>query len=165
MARHEADQDYLRRVGANLTKARNDVHLSQEQVAEQLGISRPQTVGDWEKGESNFSIDALRRLCGIYKVSADWVLGLSENPNVRGAGAVIDLAVERSLLCAKTLPEAQAKAKQLGAMVGNVILVGFAIPDEYELLTDEQWEARRLAVRSKLEGLEHDRPSVFKRRK
>lgn len=165
MPRHEADRDFLRQVGMLLTKARNEADLSQEQVAERMGIARAQTIGDWEQGESNFSIDTLRKFCRLYKVSSDWLLGLSENPNVRGAGAVMDLAVERAVLRAKTLREAETEARQLGAVFGNAILVGFAIPDEYELLTDAAWDARRGAVRSKLESLEHDRPTVFKRRR
>lgn len=56
-----------------LQQLRKENGFSQEQLAEQLGVSR-QAVSKWESGQSNPDIINLEKLCGIYHVSADYIL-------------------------------------------------------------------------------------------
>lgn len=49
----------------NLKKIRKDNNLSQEQLAEQLGISR-QSVSKWETGESYPEMNNILCLCDIF---------------------------------------------------------------------------------------------------
>ena len=57
----------------NLKNARNRVGMSQELVAEQLGISR-QAVTKWELGQSKPSAKNLQALAELYRTSSDELL-------------------------------------------------------------------------------------------
>ena len=47
-------------------------------MARILGVSTA-TVSKWEQGASEPSFETLKRICKMYNVSADYLLGLSEN--------------------------------------------------------------------------------------
>ncbi|MBQ8508760.1 MAG: helix-turn-helix transcriptional regulator [Clostridia bacterium] len=49
--------------------------LSQEELAEQLGVSR-QSVSKWEGAQSLPDLDRIADLCRVYGVSADYLLGI-----------------------------------------------------------------------------------------
>ena len=52
---------------------RKQAGLSQEQLAERLGVSR-QAVSKWETGEATPELSKLAALCSVLNVSADWLL-------------------------------------------------------------------------------------------
>lgn len=58
---------------------RKKAGLSQEALAEKLGISR-QAVSKWETGEADPEMSKLRQLSEIFEVSADWLLSDSPPP-------------------------------------------------------------------------------------
>lgn len=63
----------------NLQFLRSQNELTQEQLAEQLGVSR-QSVSKWESGTSFPEMDTLLRLCDLYSVNLDTLLrGSVEN--------------------------------------------------------------------------------------
>lgn len=66
--------DYVQR----LMEARKKSGLSQTQAAEKLMITQQQ-LSRYEKGSNELPIRYLIQLCKLYDVSADWILGLSEN--------------------------------------------------------------------------------------
>lgn len=51
--------------------------LSQEALAERLGVSR-QAVSKWENGESTPDLEKLSRMSKVFGVSADWLLSQEE---------------------------------------------------------------------------------------
>ena len=53
-----------------LVQLRKDHELSQEELAERLGVSR-QAVSKWERGESSPDTDNLIALSGLYQISLD----------------------------------------------------------------------------------------------
>lgn len=57
----------------NLQYIRSRAGITQEQLAEQLGVSR-QSVSKWESGTSFPEMDTLLRLCDLYAVSLDLLL-------------------------------------------------------------------------------------------
>ena len=57
-------------LGTQIQSYRKRAHLSQEQLAEQLGVSR-QAVTKWESGQSAPSTKNLAQLAGILNVSLD----------------------------------------------------------------------------------------------
>lgn len=57
-------------LGANLSDARRKKGLSQEQVAEKLGVSR-QTISKWETDETLPDIKQAKRLSSIYGLTLD----------------------------------------------------------------------------------------------
>ncbi len=63
---------------------REDHDLSQQQVAEYLGMKQPQ-YSRYERGLRDIPTDVLIRLTQLYKTSADYILGLTNNsrPSVK----------------------------------------------------------------------------------
>lgn len=57
--------------------------LSQGSIAELLGVSSAQ-VSDMENGKRGTTLDKLVALCEYYHVSADYLLGITDDPAWRG---------------------------------------------------------------------------------
>lgn len=57
---------------------REDSDLTQAQVAEYLGTSQTM-YARYERGANELPIRHLMKLCDLYKVSADYILGRTEN--------------------------------------------------------------------------------------
>ncbi|MBV7390646.1 MULTISPECIES: helix-turn-helix domain-containing protein [Enterococcus] len=60
-------------VGMRIKQRRNELHLTQDEVAEALGITR-QTISNWENGRSYPDIERVIRLSEIYQLSLDELL-------------------------------------------------------------------------------------------
>ena len=61
-------------VGKRIRQARELAGLTQEQLAEKIGVSRTAVVR-WEAGETDPTLDHLIAMTTILKVSADFLLG------------------------------------------------------------------------------------------
>ena len=57
----------------NLKKIRKEHNLSQEQIAEQLGVSR-QSVSKWESGQAYPEMDKMLQLCRLFNLNIDELL-------------------------------------------------------------------------------------------
>lgn len=64
-------------VGKKLKDRREQLKMTQKQVAEALGVAQP-VYQRFEKGIYECSYDQLYTLCKIFDVSADYLLGISE---------------------------------------------------------------------------------------
>ena len=60
-------------LGERIALARKQAGLSQEQLGEQLGVSR-QAVSKWESGQTNPDVAYIAELCRLFGVSSDWLL-------------------------------------------------------------------------------------------
>ena len=60
-------------IGQKIVQLRNDASISQEQLAETLGVSR-QSVSKWEMDQALPQIDKVIQLCEIFKISTDSLL-------------------------------------------------------------------------------------------
>ncbi len=60
-------------LGEKLYALRREKHLSQEEVAEKLNVTR-QTVSKWETNQSTPDFDKIAPLCALYGISADELL-------------------------------------------------------------------------------------------
>ena len=69
--------------GSRLLNLREERGLSQKVVADLLNVTRTQ-VSDMGNGKSGTNLDRFYRLCEFYKVSADYLLGITDNPSWRG---------------------------------------------------------------------------------
>ena len=58
-----------------LKRKRQEVGLTQSQVAEKLGYSSPQFVSNWERGLANPPVFILKNLTKLYRVSPDEMFG------------------------------------------------------------------------------------------
>lgn len=63
-----------------LQEARKKAKLSQIEVFKETGINN-KTLSGYENGVSEPDYETLKTLCRLYKVSPDWVLGLTSNPS------------------------------------------------------------------------------------
>ena len=68
--------------GERIAKARKNKDLTQEKLAEQLGIS-PQAVSSWEMGNTMPSIESCIMLLDIYDVSLEELLCLQKKEVVK----------------------------------------------------------------------------------
>ena len=64
-------------LGGRLRRARNETRLSQEAVANQIGVSW-MTVHRWERSQRSISDDLLGQLCGIYNKDLRWFITLED---------------------------------------------------------------------------------------
>lgn len=68
-------------IGEKIQELRKKKNMSQEQLAEELGISR-QSVSKWESGQSVPEINKVIQLSELFRVSTDYLLkGMEENGN------------------------------------------------------------------------------------
>lgn len=61
-------------IGEKLLELRKEKHLSQEEVANRLNVSR-QTISKWETNQSTPDFDKIIPLCKLYEITADELLG------------------------------------------------------------------------------------------
>ena len=66
-------------LGENLQNLRKEAGLSQEQVAQQLFVSR-QTVSKWENNQAEPGVENLKALAGLYGVTLDRLVGMEPPP-------------------------------------------------------------------------------------
>ncbi len=62
-----------------IRELREDKDLTQKQVAKVLNCSQ-QVYSNYELGQRDIPTDVLIRLCRFYHVSANYILGLSDDP-------------------------------------------------------------------------------------
>lgn len=67
-------------LGENIRKRREELKLSQEYVAERLGVSR-QAISKWEKGQSEPTANNLIQLANIFEISLSELVDPHENSN------------------------------------------------------------------------------------
>lgn len=73
--------------GENLQKLRKEKNISQEQLAEELHVSR-QTIGKWENGVTYPETECLIQISEFFEVSIDILLkGTVTDSNIAGAAS------------------------------------------------------------------------------
>lgn len=149
----DGEEQFLREVGARLAKARTDAGFTHAGAAKALGESRPQTLGDREAGKGNFAIANLFAMCRLYRVSADWILGLSEEPKIPPNHAIINRAIELAALQCDSYAELKEEALATDSYGVDGVQFGYTIPGGYEVIPREEYDRRIDAVRRRLERL------------
>ena len=64
-------------LGSQIKKHRNELSLSQEELAEKVYVSR-QTISNWENDNILPSIEMLVKIADFFSVSTDYLLGLDD---------------------------------------------------------------------------------------
>ncbi|MCM1158322.1 MAG: helix-turn-helix domain-containing protein [Bacteroidales bacterium] len=67
-------------IGDKIKSLRKSFHITQEELANSIGISR-QTITGYERKISQPDIEILKRLASFFSVSTDYLLGLDELQN------------------------------------------------------------------------------------
>ena len=68
--------------GQRLLSIRKEHHDTQTELAEIIETKKSH-VSEMENGKNTTTIEKLARICEHYKVSADYLLGLSDDPELR----------------------------------------------------------------------------------
>ena len=69
--------------GERLAEVRKNNRMTQKELALQLDVGES-TVQSWEQDRSRPRVETLIRICLLFKVSADYILGLSDDhPQLR----------------------------------------------------------------------------------
>lgn len=109
-------------LGERIKQARQKAHLSQEKVAELIGVSR-QAVTKWESGQSAPNTENLFRLAEILGITVDQLIATEDNSRS------IAEEVYRMIKDEEAKKEAQRKAQS-----GKNVLVFFCILGTYILI-------------------------------
>ena len=68
-------------IGEKIKQLRLKKGVTQKQIAEYLQVTTV-TLQRFEYGDRRPSLDTLIKLCNFFNVSADYLLGLSDNPEI-----------------------------------------------------------------------------------
>ena len=72
-------------ISARLKEKREELHLKQDQVAQLMGVNR-NAISTYENGTREPSLGMLARLARLYRVSTDYLLGITDNRSVDLSG-------------------------------------------------------------------------------
>ncbi len=64
-------------IGERLAELRNDHGDTQQSLGDRLNVTKF-TISNWEQGKSEPSHEFLVKICRLYNVSADYLLGISD---------------------------------------------------------------------------------------
>lgn len=67
-------------IGENIQRFRKEAHLSQEELAERVGVAR-QTVAKWENGTTVPDIYACMTMADVFEVTLDTMVFEKKHPN------------------------------------------------------------------------------------
>lgn len=74
-------------IGENLKSLRKNTNLTQDEVAEMLGVS-PQSVSKWERGDTYPDITLLPSIANIFKTSVDALIGMDRICDAEARNAI-----------------------------------------------------------------------------
>jgi transcriptional regulator with XRE-family HTH domain len=98
------EQQFLKALGARIAQLRKDQGMSQQSVADALGVAQ-QTYAHYEVGRIRMPISLLPELAPLFGVSIDDLLGRRSATSKRGPTPRLQQQIERLNL----LPKAQQK--------------------------------------------------------
>ena len=70
-------ENVYEKISSRLKEIRKDSGMSQKQLGDKLSLSQD-TVSLWENGKSLPNAEQIVSLCGLFGVSADYLLALSD---------------------------------------------------------------------------------------
>lgn len=85
-----------RAIGARLREARELKGLTVTAAAEALGYSQPKDISYWETGQRMPPVQQLVRLAVLYESTADFMLGLTPDPEIDPGAALTRLLAART---------------------------------------------------------------------
>jgi len=114
-AMNSRDEQFFRELGARVALARKEQQLTQQQLAEKLGIAQ-QTMAHYEGGRLKISASLLPLLAQILNLSLDELLGLPARRTAKRGPAS---RLEQQIDTIRQMP--MTKQKFVSEMLDNVI--------------------------------------------
>ncbi len=85
LKRRRQPKELNKQIGERCRKARETAGYTQEQLADQIGVST-QFLSDAERGVTGMSVNTIVKLCSILNISADFLLlGMEESDEAEGS--------------------------------------------------------------------------------
>lgn len=75
--------DYERTFPARLRKLMDDGHITQQKLADHLGLKNRQSVAGYCSGRSTPDLDSIVKIASFFEVSTDYLLGATDDPAPR----------------------------------------------------------------------------------
>ncbi len=63
-------------IASNILKHRKALNLSQQELADLVGVKSLTTVSSWERGANSPDIEIISKLCALFKISVDEMYGM-----------------------------------------------------------------------------------------
>lgn len=82
-------------IGSSIKKLRRERDITQEQLAEYLGITS-RAISQWETGRTSPDISMIPALCHVFNVSADDLLGIHTEKNAEEIQKCLELACSKA---------------------------------------------------------------------
>lgn len=98
------EQQFFKALGARIATLRQEAGLSQQAVADELGIPQ-QTYANYEVARARLSAALLPEIAALFGVSVDELLGLKNGSGKRGPAPMLQRQIERL----NRLPKAKQK--------------------------------------------------------
>ena len=116
--------------GENLQKLRKEKGISQEQLAEQLGVTR-QSVSKWESGASYPEMDKIVALCNMFHCDLDVLINkdvMEERERKDASGVVKNLLQSAADYVKKTIYLFERKSfKDIIKMCAQILIIIFLL--------------------------------------
>jgi transcriptional regulator with XRE-family HTH domain len=139
--------EFVRQVKLRLAEARDAAGLTQKQASAKLGRGA-NAVQEWESGKSLPNAEGIVEACRLYGCSTDWLLGLSKSPTIRPGVAIVNRRAESAYRSAANIAEVWRAAEQLHTDLESGVSIGYLVPDDYEVVPEDEYEKRRQAVQA-----------------
>ncbi|RKI37942.1 XRE family transcriptional regulator [bacterium D16-51] len=115
--RRRQPKELNKQIGERCRKARETAGYTQEQLADQIGVST-QFLSDAERGVTGMSVNTIVKLCGILNISADFLLLGMEEPD--GAESPLSIYTRMKRL--------SPQERELVEEVTNLMMKSFHLP-------------------------------------
>ena len=131
--------------GKRLRKVRMDRHLTQQKLAEMIGLAL-RSYQCYEQGTREPPMDMLIKLSNTLDVSVDYLLGRSDTPNVAVACAIpkeLQQTVIASLMGIGITKDHIVQESPRAAVIGEGFIVDEVSPNEAKKIVDHLTSALR----------------------
>jgi transcriptional regulator with XRE-family HTH domain len=88
------EKKFFRDLGARIAQLRKNQNLTQQQLAELMGMSQ-QSIASWEVGRLRIAVSMLPGLAKVLGVSTEALIGEEEKPAKRGPTPKLQQQMER----------------------------------------------------------------------
>jgi transcriptional regulator with XRE-family HTH domain len=126
----QVDGDYARQIGHAIAAARRERRMTQDELRRRLGNSK-NAVSNWERGVSAPTVQSIRELCRVLRVTPERLLAVSAVADPGRRSQATDAEALASRLAAlrrsaesaapnllRALREAEDEARRLGELLG-----------------------------------------------
>lgn len=125
-------------IGERLLKLRKQKGLSQEEIANIIGVSR-QTISKWETGESNPDFDKIIPLCDLYNITTDELIRgeVSDKKTSNEKNQDNDNLDDKEYVSSKDLKKHEALVVSISIFLYFISIVWILFAEGLNVISDE----------------------------